>query len=76
MYIKWMNTCIKTRTLTDCCCAGSGEDVMEGLKRDKCINKVNEHKHKKARILTGCYCTGFSEESVMKCLHKVDEHMT
>ena len=42
MYIKWMETWIKTRVLTDCCCAGSGEEVvMEDAKRDKCVNKVD-----------------------------------
>ena len=36
MYIKWMDTCIKTRVLTGCCCAGGGEEgVMEDGKRDK-----------------------------------------
>ena len=40
-----MDTCIKTRVLTDCCCAGSGEEgVMEDVKKDKwwmntCIKK-------------------------------------
>ena len=30
-----MDTCIKTRVLTGCCCAGSGEEgVMEDVKRD------------------------------------------
>ena len=47
MYIKWMDTCIKTRVLTHCCCAGSGkEDVMDDVKRDKCLQKVNGHMHK------------------------------
>ena len=46
MYIKWMNTCIKTRALTRCCCPGSGkEGVMEDAKRDKCVNKKNGHMH-------------------------------
>ena len=32
----WMDTCIKTKVLTDCRCAGSGEEgVMEDVKRDK-----------------------------------------
>ena len=36
MYIKWMNTCIKIRELTDCCCEGNGEEgVMEDVKREK-----------------------------------------
>ena len=52
MYIKWMNTCIKTRVLTSCCCAGSGEEgVMEDVKRDKCVHKVDGHMHKnKSRV--------------------------
>ena len=42
MYIKWMDTCIKKRVLTGCCCAGSVEEgVMEDVKRDKCVNKVD-----------------------------------
>ena len=46
-YIKWMDTCIKTRVLTVCCCAGSGEEgVMEDVKRDKCVHKVDGHMHK------------------------------
>ena len=47
MYIKLMDTCIKTRVLTGCCCAGSGEkDVMEDVKRDKCIHEVDRYMHK------------------------------
>ena len=47
MLIKWMDTCIKTRVLTNCCCAGSGEEyVMEDVKRDKCVKKVDGHMHK------------------------------
>ena len=76
-----MDTCIKTRALTTCCCAGSGEEgVMKDIQREKCIHKVDGHKHKK-RVLTGCYCAGSGEEGVMKdvkrdkCVHKVDEHM-
>ena len=47
MYIKWMDTCIKTRVLTRCCCAGSGEEgVMEDVKRDHCVHKVDGHMHK------------------------------
>ena len=47
MYIKRMDTCIITRVLTACCCAGSGEEgVMEYAKRDKCIHKVDGHMHK------------------------------
>ena len=44
MYIKWMDTCIKTRVLTDC---GSGEEgVMEDVKRDKFVQKVTGHMNK------------------------------
>ena len=47
MYIKWMDTCIKTRVLTRFCCAGSGEEgVMEDVKRDKCVHKVDGHMYK------------------------------
>ena len=47
MYIKWMDTCIKTRVLTGCCCAGSGEEgVTEDVKRDKCAHTVDGHMHK------------------------------
>ena len=47
MHIKWMDTCIKTRVLTSCCCAGSGgEGVMENVKSNKCGNKVDGHMHK------------------------------
>ena len=55
--IKWMDTCIKTRVLTDCCCAGSGEEsVMEDVKRDKFVHKVTGHmnKNKSIYILTSC----------------------
>ena len=46
MNIKWMDTCIKTRVLTRCCCAGSGEEgVMEDVKRDKYVLKVDGHIH-------------------------------
>ena len=44
MYIKRMDTCIKTRVLTSCCCAGSGKKGV--IKRDKCLHKVNGHMHK------------------------------
>ena len=47
MHIKWMDTFIKTRVLTDCCCAGGGEEgVMEDVKRDKCVHEVDGHMHK------------------------------
>ena len=47
VYIKWMDTFIKTRVLTVCCCAGSGEEgVMEDVKIDKCVHKVDGHMHK------------------------------
>ena len=52
MYIKWMDTCIKTRVLTSCCCAGSGEEgVMEDVKRDKCVHEVDGHMHKREYLL-------------------------
>ena len=57
MYIKWMETCIKTRALTYCCFAGSDEEgVMEYVKRDKCVHKVdgNMHKNKSTYILLLC----------------------
>ena len=42
-----MDTCIKTRVLTICCCEGSGEeDVMEDVKRDKRAHEVDEYMHK------------------------------
>ena len=48
MYIKWTDTSINTRVLTRCCCVGSGEEgIMEDVKRDKCVHKVNGHMHKK-----------------------------
>ena len=44
MYIKWMDTCNKTRVLTDCCCASSGEEsVMKDVNRDRCAHKVDGH---------------------------------
>ena len=47
MYIKWMDTCIKRRVLTSCYCAGSGKKgVMEDVKREKCVHKVDGHMHK------------------------------
>ena len=47
MYIKGIDTCIKTKVLTDCCCAGSCEEcVMEDVKRHKCVHKVVGHMHK------------------------------
>ena len=51
MYIKWKDTCIK-EVLTPCCCAGSGEEgVMEDVKRDKCVHKVNGHMYKNQEYL-------------------------
>ena len=45
--MKLMDTCIKTRVLTHCCCAGSDEEgVMENVKIHKCVNKVDGHMHK------------------------------
>ena len=47
MYIKWIDTCIKTRVLTICCCVGSGEeDVMEDVKREKLVHEVDGHIYK------------------------------
>ena len=47
-----MDICIKTRVLTSCCCAGSGEEgAMEDVKRDKCAYKVDGHMHKKQEYL-------------------------
>ena len=47
MYIKWIDTCIKTRVLTICCCAGSGEEsVMEDVNRNKCVRRVDGYMHK------------------------------
>ena len=34
MYMKWMDTCNKTRVLTRCCFAGSGESVMEEIDKE------------------------------------------
>ena len=54
MYIKLMDTCIKTKALTDCCGADSGEEsVMEDAIRDKCVHKMNGnmHKNKSTHIL-------------------------
>ena len=42
-----MDTCIKTRVLISCCCAGSGEEgVMEDVKRDKYVHNVDGQRHK------------------------------
>ena len=47
-----METYIKTRVLTDCCCAGSVEEgVMEDVKRKKCVYKVDGHRHTKQEYL-------------------------
>ena len=59
MYIKWMDTCIKKRVLTDCCCAGSVEEgVMEAIimninLMDTCIRQEY--------LYTDCCCAGSSE---------------
>ena len=47
-----MDKCKKTRILTSCCFAGSGEGVMEDVKRDKCVHKVDGQMHKKEYLLT------------------------
>ena len=42
----------KKRILTICCCAGSGEEgVMEDVKRDKYVYKVERYMHKKKYLL-------------------------
>ena len=47
MHIKCVETYIKRRVLTSCYCAGSGEEsVMEDVKRDKRVHKVDGHMHK------------------------------
>ena len=78
MHIKWMDTCIKTRVLTACCCTGIGEEgVMEDVKRDKCAHKVHGTCIK-TRVLTVCCCAGSGKEGVMedvkrdKRVHKFD----
>ena len=46
-----MDTCIRARLLTPCCCAGSGEEsVMEDVKRDKCEYKVDGQMHKNKSV--------------------------
>ena len=63
-----MYTCIKTRVLTPCCCVGSSEEgVMEDVKRDKCIHKVDGHMYK-TRVLTSCCFAGSGEEGVTRDL--------
>ena len=80
MYIKWKDTRIKTRVLTDCCCADSGKGVMEDVKRDKCVHKWMDTCIK-TRVLTSCCCAGSGEEGVMKdikrdkCVNKEYGHM-
>ena len=38
---------METRVLTGCCYAGSCEEgVMEDVKREKCVHKVDVHIHK------------------------------
>ena len=47
--MKWMDTCIKTKVLTDCCCVGSGEKgVIEDINIEKCVHEVDGHMHKKS----------------------------
>ena len=61
-----MDTCIKTRVLTSCCCAGSGEEgVMEDVKRENTYIKWMDTCIK-TRVLTGCCCAGSGEERVME----------
>ena len=57
--IKWMDTRIKTRVLTYCCCAGSGEEgVMEDVKREtnNYVHKVNGHMHKNKNTYSLLLC--------------------
>ena len=55
--MKWMDTCLKTRVLTYCCCAGSGkEGVMEDVKRDKCVHKVTGNMHKNMSTYSLLFC--------------------
>ena len=58
-----MDTSMKTRVLTVCFCAGSGEEgVMEDIERDKCVHN-GAHERKQEYILTkNCY----GEECVME----------
>ena len=82
MHTKWMNTCIKTKVLTDCFCEGSGEEgVMEDVKRDICEHKVDRYMHKNKSTYFLLLCKYSGEKGVMedikrdKCVHKVDGHM-
>ena len=74
-----MDTWIKTRVLTACCCAGSGEGVMEDIKRDKGTHNINGHMHKTI-VLTSCCCAGSGKEGTTedakrdKCVYEVDRH--
>ena len=43
---------METKGLTSYCFAGSGKGVMEDVKRDKCVYKVDGHMHKNKS--TGC----------------------
>ena len=53
MYIKWMDTCIKTRVLTHCRRAGSGEEgVMEDIKRDNVYIKWMDTTQKQEYLLS------------------------
>ena len=46
-YVNWMDTSIKTKVLTRCCSAGSGEEgVMEDIKKNKCMHEVDGYMHK------------------------------
>ena len=48
MYIKLMDTCIKTRVLTGYCCADSGESVME--ETDKRSNIHLQYEYLKGKL--------------------------
>ena len=52
LHINGVETCLKTRVLTSCCFAGSGEEsVMEEVKRDKRVHKVDGHRYMKQEYL-------------------------
>ena len=49
MYINWIDTCIKRRVLTVCCCTGSGEGVMEDIKQNELLHEVDGNVFKNKR---------------------------
>ena len=46
VYIKCMDTYCNKKVLTDCCYEGCGKSVMDDVKREKCVHKVDGHMHK------------------------------